>query len=361
MLEKVYKSSTKSLDTLDKVLSKILGKSPPLIYTYGFNIYAERLAKKIILSGVIIDNAQEQEIAGLPIIDAGLIPSDALVICCAAGRPLTVLAKLAVMDVMSIHVFSLMKSPLLDLGEIHFNDDFERHYLDNFDLFLSVYNSLSDAKSKIIMEKIIAFRSTYDVQYLKGFQFKEDVQYFEDFLCLNRCGESFVDVGGYDGYTTQQFIHACEEFLEVNIIEPDEANYRVCLDRFRLYDNVNIHPIGLGSESTQLNFSSAGSSSCVSSHGGSVVNIDTLDSLNLEHVTFIKMDIEGGESSALSGARQTILDHYPRLAIAVYHGADQLWQIHRAVISIRKDYDVYIRHYTESIYETIMFFIPKKK
>ena len=72
------------------------------------------------------------------------------------------------------------------------------------------------------------------------------------------------------------------------------------------------------------------------------------------------MDIEGGELSALSGAHQTILDHHPRLAIAVYHGADQLWQIHSAVLSIREDYDIYIRHYTESIYETVMFFIPRK-
>lgn len=273
------------------VLSKILGKSPPLIYTYGFNIYAERLAKKIKLSGVIIDNADQKEITGLPIIDASVIPSDALVICCAAGRPLTVLAKLAELDVMSIHIFSLIKNPLLGLGEIHFNDDFERHYLENFDLFLTLYNSLYDAKSKTIMEKNIAFRSTYDVQYLNGFEFKEDVQYFEDFLCLERHGESFVDVGGYDGYTTQQFIDECAEFVEVNIIEPDELNYCACLNRFRSYDNVKVHPIGLGSESAQLNFSSAGSSSCVSSHGESVITIDTIDSLNLDHVTFIKMDL----------------------------------------------------------------------
>ena len=73
------------------------------------------------------------------------------------------------------------------------------------------------------------------------------------------------------------------------------------------------------------------------------------------------MDIEGSELNALAGAHQTILDHHPRLAIAAYHGADQLWQIHRAVFDIRNDYDIYIRHYTESIYETIMFFVPKRK
>ncbi|MEQ9566287.1 MAG: FkbM family methyltransferase, partial [Pseudomonadales bacterium] len=61
---------------------------------------------------------------------------------------------------------------------------------------------------------------------------------------------------------------------------------------------------------------------------------------------------------ALRGARHTILEHHPKLAICVYHRADDFWKIPETVFSIRDDYDLYLRHYTEGVTETVMFFIP---
>jgi len=50
------------------------------------------------------------------------------------------------------------------------------------------------------------------------------------------------------------------------------------------------------------------------------------------------------------------------MAISVYHNPFDLFQIFQIVFELVESnevYDIYIRHYTESIYETIMFFIPK--
>lgn len=44
--------------------------------------------------------------------------------------------------------------------------------------------------------------------------------------------------------------------------------------------------------------------------------------LNLPRVDFIKMDIEGAEPKALTGARETIAKYHPRMAISVYHVPD---------------------------------------
>jgi FkbM family methyltransferase len=54
-----------------------------------------------------------------------------------------------------------------------------------------------------------------------------------------------------------------------------------------------------------------------------VTTIDKLvDELSLSDVNFIKMDIEGSEQPALKGAMQTLKRFRPRLAISVYHRAD---------------------------------------
>jgi hypothetical protein len=44
----------------------------------------------------------------------------------------------------------------------------------------------------------------------------------------------------------------------------------------------------------------------------------------------------------------------------VYHQASDLWRIPQEIFSIRDDYTIYLRHYTEGVTETVMFFMPKK-
>ena len=72
------------------------------------------------------------------------------------------------------------------------------------------------------------------------------------------------------------------------------------------------------------------------------------------------MDIEGAESFAIEGAKETILKCHPKLALSVYHKKDDFWKIPEQIFNIRKDYDIYLRHYTEGTDETVMYFIPKE-
>ncbi len=73
------------------------------------------------------------------------------------------------------------------------------------------------------------------------------------------------------------------------------------------------------------------------------------------------MDIEGYEQKAIEGAKKIIRTYHPRLAISVYHQKNDFWKIPELILNIRTDYDIYLRHYTEGISETIMFFIPSSK
>ena len=73
--------------------------------------------------------------------------------------------------------------------------------------------------------------------------------------------------------------------------------------------------------------------------------------------TFIKMDIEGGELSALRGAKKTIENYHPKLAICVYHKPEDMWEIPNYVLSLDTSYQLYFRHYNFSKSETVMFAI----
>ena len=61
---------------------------------------------------------------------------------------------------------------------------------------------------------------------------------------------------------------------------------------------------------------------------------------------------------ALQGAQGHIKNGHPILAIAVYHTVSDFWRIPEYVLSLRPDYRIFLRHYTEGWSETVMYFIP---
>jgi FkbM family methyltransferase len=86
-------------------------------------------------------------------------------------------------------------------------------------------------------------------------------------------------------------------------------------------------------------FQSAGVGSKLSDAGALSVSMTTVDTvvkqLSLARVDFIKADIEGAERHALSGAKETIKEFGPRMALCIYHLFDDPQVIPRIVTSIR--------------------------
>lgn len=76
---------------------------------------------------------------------------------------------------------------------------------------------------------------------------------------------------------------------------------------------------------------------------------------NIPHIDFIKMDIEGSELEALKGAEQTINQHKPKLAIAVYHQLKDFWEIPQWIDSLKLGYTFRLRHFTIHSSETVLF------
>lgn len=330
-------------------------------YIFGRNEYAESIAELVEVSAFIDDFTEEAEYLGKPVIKTEDIPDDALVVVAVSlGRPLTVEYKLSDAGVSHLNYFAFYKYSGLDIMPVTFWDKFEPDFLANEDKYRWVYGLLEDDESKRTYEKIINFRLSADLSYMSGFTDRQKEQYFEDFLGLNEKGEVFVDVGGFDGFTSLEFMKICPEYKGVYFFEPEKKNMDVA--RSRLSDHENIHFLqkGLSDKKDIVRFSIGGSASVISDDGEVEIEVDALDNMVDGAVSFIKMDIEGGEGLAIEGARKTIEQSHPRLALCVYHKADDMWKIAEQVLSIRSDYNIYLRHYTEGVTETVMFFVPNK-
>ncbi|MBU3580980.1 FkbM family methyltransferase [Polynucleobacter sp. AP-Capit-er-40B-B4] len=355
VVEKKLDWSSSAIKFCDDFLQSSLPK-----YILGCNIYAKSVAEHIDIDGFIDDYSSNLKFLGKPVVKSSLVPQNSLVLNVAGGRPLSARTRLNALGLQNLDYFAFSKIAPLPLRELRFNEGFEREFLENNNKYQWIYNLLKDEESRDVFARLVKFRFDHDISHLEGFTQREDIQYFENFLCLNEDHELFLDVGGYDGYTTQEFIKLCPQFDSIHIFEPDKKNYDSCLAALSQYKNVNFHLLGLSNQKQTLRFNMMGSSSSVSQDGSVIINVDRLDDILKVRPTFIKIDIEGAELAAIEGGRNTILNGHPKMAISIYHNPGDFWRIPELILSIRDDYDVYIRHYTESIYETVMFFLPRK-
>lgn len=356
MIKADYKISDEKRIYLDKILGALNARSEPF-YLFGWNIYSKLIFKRYKILGLLVDESSDQS-AEVNLVSLESARSDVKVICCAGGRPATAMMKLKNAGLQAIHVFELMAVANGELGEIHFNEGFASHYTSNLHRYRSVFDDLEDHESKVVLEKLIAFRVSHDLDYLSGFKYRENEQYFESFLPPS-AGSVFADVGAFDGYTTSEFLKFFPDCKASLVFEPNHDSYNYCLKRFSDDERVRVFNYGLSNFSGKLKFKKAGSASAIGVDGKDQIQVRAMDSLDIEGVGFLKIDVEGFEYDVLSGASETIRRYKPSIAVACYHGAGPIVELHEFIKGLHPSYKVFIRHYTESIYETVMFFIPE--
>jgi FkbM family methyltransferase len=332
-------------------------KSSP-VFVYGLNYITESIIDNYNLDGVISEKVKDKTYRGIPVYNLNSVPNNALVVSTIRGRPITEFEKLRAYQFRVIDCFKFLKYCTKSISGISFWENAEVDYKENRDKYEYVYSILKDDISKNQFYNLINFRLSYDLFYMQGFFSKEDEQYFEDFLKFKN-GDVFVDVGGFDGSTTKKFIEHCPDYGKIIYFEPEISNFNISKENLKAYRDIKLFNLGLSDKKQSINFQIDGFSSKISEAGATKIFVDKLDNLIEEKVDFIKIDIEGAEKDAVLGAREVILKYHPKLAICIYHNVNDCWLIPECVFSIRKDYDIYIRHYTENYCETVMFFIPK--
>lgn len=354
----ILTNETKCLYAIDFCKQFEEGKKP--IFIFGINRYTERIIDKVRVNGIIDEYTNKKRYRGIEITPLEKIPNNALVVSTVVGKPLSAEARLSKFKFKHLDYFSFYKYSQLELEEVIFQNGMKEDVILNFKKYEKIYNLLQDKESKTQFIKIINFRKNKDIRHMTGFINKEDQQYFEDFLNLKK-NEVFLDIGAYDGFTTETFIKNNPNYRCIHIFEPDKENMKKTKNKLNNQRDIIYHEIGLSNQKKTLTFNMNESCSRISENGETTIKVDKLDNIIKNKVTFIKMDIEGSEGLAIEGAKKIIKKYTPNLAVSVYHKKYDIWKIPEQILKINKNYHLYLRHYTEGIAETVMFFISKDR
>lgn len=203
---------------------------------------------------------------------------------------------------------------------------------------------------------VINYRD-YDTMVVSG------RQYFDSEIVRLQENEIFVDGGALNLSTSIGFSEECRKnkvrSFKIHAFEPDSASYQRCLKIQKTIPDIDLrlYCAGLWSRDATLYFDATGNGgACITQQETSTsIKAVALDNCISDQVTFIKMDIEGAELEALKGSRGIIRECKPKLAICVYHKKEDLIEIPAYIKELVPEYKLYIRHYSNSEYETVLY------
>jgi FkbM family methyltransferase len=228
--------------------------------------------------------------------------------------------------------------------------------------YQALHGRLADDRSRQVLDAVIGFRRTLDAAALQAIVTEHDL-YAPEGLFEFADNETYVDGGSYDGDTIRTFIERVHgRFADVYAFEPDPVTFDKLKENFR--DEPRVHPIhaGLYSHGGSLRFRDDASRGAIFATDGEIeMPVTTIDEVLGERpLTYVKMNIEGAEIDALNGGRDAIRKWRPRLALSVYHRANDLWRIPQLVLELNPDYELYLRQHDGGIIETVLYALHKQ-
>ncbi len=221
----------------------------------------------------------------------------------------------------------------------------------------------ADNLSKDVYFSVLTYRQTHNPKDLPVYS-KHDQYFVKDIVPLTG-SEVFIDCGAFDGDTMKEFIKATSgKYQSIVCFEPVEEFHKR-LKKKGAGKKVTAIRAGVYKESTTLQFNTeAGKGSSISSNAANTVSIPVLaidDVPECSGATFIKMDVEGSELDALKGAKQTILNNKPKLAVCLYHKSKDFIEIPNWIHTLVPEYKLYVRHHSFSVNETVLYAVPPEK
>ena len=233
---------------------------------------------------------------------------------------------------------------------VYGNNLFTRSFYEaNKESIEAVSERLSDDASRECFSNYVDYKLTGDISYLEKSESDPD----SEFALLKEAGcGCFVDLGAYYGDTLKRYLERLPCLTSAVAVEPERHSFKkleACAKELGS-DIRCIHALVGKTTGAEKVSSSRGrgtrtlSASNVELKNTVDIDVITVDSLSLDNVSFIKFDVEGSESDAIEGARETIQKYRPVMKIACYHRSEDVFAIVQKVLEIRDDYKIYMRH-----------------
>jgi FkbM family methyltransferase len=237
----------------------------------------------------------------------------------------------------------------------HFGLDLPSRFLGNAQKLLKVSRLLTDDLSRQTFRRELLWRLH---AISDGSTAPEPCQYFPRDIIKPNSAEVFVDCGAYDGDTFSNSPWPMESIIA---FEPDPSNASRL--RKRSAPHITIHEMLLGAKPGVARFRAEGSMASARSTSGSLeIPVTTIDYICQNAApTFIKLDIEGDELIALSGAANTIRKHHPIVAVCLYHRPEDIWTLPLFLADILPEHRFFLRAHAYDGFELVLYAVPESR
>ncbi len=219
---------------------------------------------------------------------------------------------------------------------------------ENIKKYYRTYQILEDEQSKKTMTAYLNTRINNNICYIKKCMDHEQTYFQNDIFCIGE-DEKYVDIGAFNGDSIKLFLEQCHgKYNKIYAFEPDDKNFReleMYVKRKKL-ESISLYKTGTWKEKGILHFKEEGQESGVSPVGGDIeVCVDTLDNiLNGRPVSLIKTNFRSGLLETLMGAKDTLKNYKPKLAIVVGFDEWLLITIPQYIKRIVPEYKMYLRY-----------------
>ena len=229
-------------------------------FIVGKNEDSINILKHIKIDGIIDDFSSDIEWNGISIVKSSIVSQDSIVLNCSTSvSPIEVLNKLTLCGI--INVISLSELLISDkyIGPLPiFVIEMRKEWNLNKRKWYDLYSNLVDDVSRSILINLIKFRLTANIE----FSVRLEDQYLEEFMDYNN--EIFVDIGGFDGDTTELFCKKYPNYKKVYLFEPSSINMGKAKSRLSKFKHITFIPYGLSDRKEELYFNAEnGSSSAI--------------------------------------------------------------------------------------------------
>ncbi len=219
---------------------------------------------------------------------------------------------------------------------------------------------LEDEESYKIYKGFIASHATK--QYDTFSTPTQNTKYFDSDFGENKGFQRYIDCGAFDGDTLRDLNQLKGKVEKVALFESDMSTFKELLKMIgndsQIYaEEMSLYPCGVWSDTVKLRANNGMElNSHISDDGDDIIQCVAIDQvLKGFNPTFVKIDVEGAEYQALTGARNTITENKPDIVISLYHDLRDIWELPLFIKSWDLGYKFYIRVYGKGGNATMLY------